>query len=252
MGSVIESSGPITLRAAVECTRALDRIEVIRNNRVVFTHCHNGTWEPPGGGTVRCKVAFEFGWGPAPHYGLQVGEKRWQGRLVAEGMAVRSVEGCFTRRGNAWEQVSDGEVQFSLTTDPRGRSADDTVQQTLVFEIEGPADRTISFECDGERLQFTLSEAMRESGLVVFEQRAKAMIREQFGLGENDFENPADGYYHNSYKIKRHLAIPEAGYSAEVEWTDEQVAPGRSWYYLRVSQLNGQYAWSSPVWVDNG
>ena len=25
---------------------------------------------------------------------------------------------------------------------------------------------------------------------------------------------------------------------------------GRSFYYLRVSQLNGQYAWSSPIWVE--
>jgi hypothetical protein len=252
MGSVIESAGPVTLRAAVEGTQALDRIEVIRNNRVVHTHCHNGTWQPPESGTVRCKVAFEFGWGPAARYGFDVGQKQWEGRLVAQGMAVRSVEGCFTRHGNNFEQVGDAEVQFALTTDPRRSSADDTVQQTLVFEIEGPADRVIVLECDGERLEFTLAGAMRETGLVVFYDGVKALIRDKFGLGEADFENPADAYYHNAYKIKRHLAIPDTGFEAALEWTDETPEPGRNWYYLRVSQLNGQYAWTSPIWVDNG
>ncbi len=250
MGSVVESSGPVTLRAAVECTQALDRIEILRNNRVVFTHCHNGTWAPPDAGTVRCKVAFEAGWGPAAQYGLQRADRQWQGRLVAEGMAVRSVEGCFTRHGNRYEQVSDAEVQFELTTSPRRNAAEDTAQQTLVFEIEGPADGTVVYECDGERMEFTLAKAMRESGLIVFYDEVKASVREQFGFGENDFENPADAYYHNAYKIKRHVAIPAEGYTAQVELTDDTPQDGQSWYYVRVSQLNGQYAWSSPIWVE--
>ena len=77
MGSVLQSAGPVGLRAAVDCTQALDRLEVIRNGRVCRTHCHNGSWEPPAGGTVRAKVAFEFGWGPAPRYGLTVQDKEW-------------------------------------------------------------------------------------------------------------------------------------------------------------------------------
>jgi len=68
-----------------------------------------------------------------------------------------------------------------------------------VFEIEGPADRAIVLECDGERLEFTLAEAMRESGLVIFYDKVKALVRDTFGLGEADFENPADAYYHNAY-----------------------------------------------------
>jgi hypothetical protein len=29
-------------------------------------------------------------------------------------------------------------------------------------------------------------------------------------------------------------------------------APGaaRDWYYVRVAQRNGQWAWSSPIWVE--
>jgi hypothetical protein len=56
--------------------------------------------------------------------------------------------------------------------------------------------------------------------------------------------------------VKRHTAIPQAGYTVRVVWQEEspgpglEACPGRSFYYLRVSQLNGQLAWSSPIWVD--
>jgi hypothetical protein len=59
-----------------------------------------------------------------------------------------------------------------------------------------------------------------------------------------------DAVYHNAHIINRHIAIPEAGYTAQIELAQTDFAPGRNYVYLRVSQLNGQYAWSSPVWVD--
>ena len=34
-----------------------------------------------------------------------------------------------------------------------------------------------------------------------------------------------------------------------IEYTDENLSPGKHWYYLRVIQDNGEMAWSSPIWV---
>jgi hypothetical protein len=39
------------------------------------------------------------------------------------------------------------------------------------------------------------------------------------------------------------------GESVAEEFTDETFDSG-SWYYLRVVQANGEWAWSSPIWVD--
>jgi hypothetical protein len=36
---------------------------------------------------------------------------------------------------------------------------------------------------------------------------------------------------------------------ASFEFTDKNLEPGQSWYYVRVLQEDGQLAWSSPVWV---
>ncbi len=250
MGSVIEGAGPRTLRASVECTEALDRIEVIRNGRVVHTHAHNGSWEAPTEGMVRCKLPFEFGWGPAAMYGFEVTEKRWQGRLRLREGRIVSVEGAFTRHGNRWTQTGDGEVEFELTTDARRNAAEDTAQQRLIVEIEAPADALCVLECDRHRTTFTPAEAMQRTGLIVYDQECRERIREQFGDQTGKWDDMRDAVYHNAHMIKRHIAIPQAGYVAQVELPQEDFAPGRNYVYLRVSQLNGQYAWSSPVWVD--
>jgi hypothetical protein len=36
---------------------------------------------------------------------------------------------------------------------------------------------------------------------------------------------------------------------ARFEFTDKQLEPGESWYYVRILQEDGQMAWSSPIWV---
>jgi hypothetical protein len=38
---------------------------------------------------------------------------------------------------------------------------------------------------------------------------------------------------------------------ASFEFADREFGPGRSYYYVRVLQQDGQLAWSSPVWVRN-
>lgn len=38
--------------------------------------------------------------------------------------------------------------------------------------------------------------------------------------------------------------------SKEVRWNcEDTLTTGRAWYYVRVTQEDGEMAWSSPVWV---
>jgi len=199
---------------------------------------------------VRCKLPFEFGWGPTAHYGFAVEDKEWQGHLrLVEGHIV-SVEGAFTRHGNSSRQVADNEVEFDLTTGPRRAAAAAATQARLIFEVEAPAEAMCVFECDTHRVTFTPAEAMRRSGLIVYDQEARERVTEQFGPQEGRWDDLRDAWYHNAHIIKRHMAIPQAGYTASIELEDADLPPGRNYFYLRVSQLNGQYAWSSPIWVD--
>ncbi len=50
MGSVIEAAGARAVRVSVRGSDAIDRIELLRGDRVLATHCHQGTWRPPPAG----------------------------------------------------------------------------------------------------------------------------------------------------------------------------------------------------------
>jgi len=249
MGDVIRPADARNLWAEVECSGGLDRIEVIKNNRVAHTLCHSGAWQVPAG-TVRAKVPVEVGWGPAGFHGFKIGKHVWTGSLDVEGGEVLSTEGCFTIHGQTITQTSPDTVTFELTThDRKGHSVTDTSQQTVVFELQAPADAPIRLTADGQTMTFTLAQAMRESALMVFDEQARDTVAEQFGVDPTSVEN-RDVFYHNAYILKRHMATPRKGYTARLEWEDTAAAEEMDFYYLRVSQLNGQLAWSSPVWVE--
>ena len=80
--------------------------------------------------------------------------------------------------------------------------------------------------------------------------QAKELINDQLGQSLAEVENP-DVFYHNAHKVKIHVAIPEVGYPVPFHYVDESPPAAWNWYRLRVTQLNGQMAWSSPIWLDN-
>ena len=58
-----------------------------------------------------------------------------------------------------------------------------------------------------------------------------------------------------AYRIKRnslkiHRTIPELNLKTAFTITDDSPGDRVDWYYLRVTQKNGQLAWSSPIWVE--
>jgi hypothetical protein len=254
MGSIVRTQGTPRVKAQVVCSQALDRVELLRNNRVVFTHCHSGTWDAPrDDGKVRAKLKVECGWGPTPQYNFAVGPKRWDGLLSVSDGRLWSVEPCFTFWGQHLEPLQHHSLQWNMTSAPRQHgvfSSGPACRQALIFELEAPANAPIALALDDWRTQITLADAMDRSQVVGFTDLAERQIEERFQLKPQEVEN-ADTFWHNAYKVKIHTAIPEVGYTAGVEWVDENMPSGRNWYYLRVTQQNGQMAWSSPIWVES-
>jgi len=244
MGGVIEGAEAVQIEARVIGSQAIDRIELLRNNRVIATHCHNGTWEPPESGTVRVKLQIEHGWGPNPGDNWEVGRREWRMRLTGEGITVRGVEGCFSYGGQSIDATGDHAVEYTLSTAPRST-------QSIIVELEGDVTSTVRLEGESVDEAHTLGELMEHGRLIVLRDEVRRMIREQFDYEFTpDDPEQGDATFHNAYKVKLHTAIPEAGYTASLSVRDDDLQPGWSWYYLRVSQLNEQYAWSSPIWID--
>ncbi len=262
MGSVVQSQEPVMIKAHIVGWHAIDRVELLRNERVLYTYCHSGTWDSPqSDGEMRLKIRIDFGWGPSSWYGLVTTDKIWQGQLRLDGGRLLAVQGGFSCLGQSVEKVSERECTWQLTTKPRPEVVEKTSEvgwaggvgwhnlQSLIFELEAsPADR-IHLTVDSESVDFSVEEALQGSRVWALMEGSRAIIKEQFGLSPGDIECD-DMFYHNAHKVKIHVAIPEAGYTVPFEFVDESALRGWNWYRLRISQLNGQMAWSSPIWLD--
>jgi len=256
MGKVFNSKTPANISVEAFGGHAIDRIEIIRNGRVIHTHCHPERWNiPTGDGIIRAKLRMQCGWGPEGVYGFkEIGSKAWKGSLrLSEGRIV-TVEPCFTYFGQQVKRVSRTRYDFILTTQPRIPSSALTARhhrsnsQGAIFEIEANLGSQITIEADSVSLNFSLEDALQNERLIALMEEAKTTIRKQFGLDPEQVENP-DVYWNNAWKNKIYRAIPYEGYHVKFSYTDENPREGENYYYVRVTQLNGQMAWSSPIWM---
>lgn len=246
MGGAVTARGAVQISAAVTGESAIDRIELLRNGRVIATHCHADTWDAePSGPRVHAKLRITVGWGPGHEYGFRSAERRWNGRLSIEGGEIVGASGCFTRFGQHLQRASDRQWEWELTTSDR-REPEENVQG-IVFELTGSPDARLSLEVDGQAVQLSLQDALAGSRVVPLLDEASAALRDQFGLTPKDVPSP-DVLYHNAPKIKIHRAVPEDAYTARATFSDDATAG--AYYYLRVSQTNGQLAWTSPIWIE--
>ena len=121
----------------------------------------------------------------------------------------------------------------------------------MVIELEAIPSEQFHLAVEGESIVFTVREALQRSRVLAMMGEVRRLIKDQFGLSPAKVENQ-DIFWHNAYKVKMHLAIPEVGYAVPFSFLDESPSAGWIWYRLRITQLNGQMAWLSPIWLDNG
>jgi hypothetical protein len=97
------------------------------------------------------------------------------------------------------------------------------------------------------RYELTWSQA-RATAVFAGLRESRERVARCFGLTPQSIDNP-DPYWHNARKVLLHRAVPRSAYTVDHTFLDRQPPTGTNFYYVRVSQLNGQLAWSSPIWV---
>ncbi|MBN1808049.1 MAG: hypothetical protein JW909_03210 [Planctomycetes bacterium] len=241
-----QGSGPVEVRWNLRCSDALDRIEILRNGRVLHVYSHRGKWRTPAGG--RIKVRLETGWGPDTADGFKTPLRRWSGSLALSGGRIIAAEPCFTVKGSS-VSLDKSRSSFTLTNHQRDtRTRDHTATQALVFELVCAEDGRITLNMDGAETSYSPRDLCMDEHLSVDYEGIHRIVEEQFGLAPADIPNH-DVYYHNAWKHRLSRAVPEEAYAVQGAFVDESPPPGESFYYMRVIQENGQAAWSSPVWV---
>jgi hypothetical protein len=245
MGSIIRSRGPRRIVVRVTGCDALDRIEILRDGRVLATHCHQGTWQFPERGSSRFKIRIEAGWGPRPGE-LDLPDRHWHGHLKLDKGRIISWEPCWISGGQSAPVLSDGDADFHLISG--GKTVAQPHQNANIFEFEADVTARLNLNLNGQSVSETLEELARSSRGLWYREEAIRTLQEQAGIPPGDPERD-DVYYLTGYKAKIHRLVPEAGYSAVFEIEDDEPLRGESNYRVRVEQRNAQRAWSSPIWV---
>ncbi len=234
IGEETTVSGAREVRVSVKGCDALDRVEVVKNNRPlerVF-----GAAPPESlGDPIVAKVRLEWGWGD------QEEPVRWDGDVRLTEGELLAVEPCFTgdpvlapsddkggveseddpfhgivsqdNRGVSWFSNTKGNVHPLL----RGTCS-------LILEVRAPAKASLAFQVNGNRFEHRLEDLLVGS-------------QTEFMRGWR------------SEALLVHRAVPEAQLCSSLAFEDTTDGQETDFYYVRVSQENGQWAWSSPIWI---
>lgn len=237
----------------VDCPLPLDRVELIHDGNVERVYTHQDTVQKEE--SNRYRMLIEFGWGPTPEYGdFDETEFDWSGTIHARDGTVTAVQPRFSGFGQQYE-FEDGECKFELVTSrdnqsyllPEGDA--DRTTQGFVIEIAGGDDSSVVVDVDGERLEVQLKSARETNYLFTFDDECRNRLIEEFDLHDENIENP-DIIYHNSRKVRVGRAHHESRCRASVEFDGLPASDDEDYYYVRAAQHNGQYAWGSPIWID--
>ena len=230
MGGEADYNDEREIRFKVEGWDELSKIELIRNNSVIKTYCP----DQKCGNNSRYRTRLAFGWGPWND--LEIPRIcDWKISLSTSTAICNGGFGAFLcgpfdeERRNKIIWTPDG---FSVTSYTSRKNAfRDMAMNAVAFEIQTDSPDNVWFN-----LQLKLPVCLDR----------KLCMRE---LMENSFVDFVGGFPKEAFKIYR--LIPENRFLFDGQFIDRFTVTNQdSFYYLRVTQKNGQMAWSSPIWIN--
>ena len=232
MGDVVRGNSR-RIYLNVDGESCIDYVDIVKNGQILARM--NGPLTPvaPEGDTVRCKVKVDFGWNREERY------VHWQGKLSVDKGRILSVTPCF--RGAAFTSPQEGETEFHTHVNrivsvgdketeldmysSKNPNTTTAAMQAVILELEMPKDGKVIAEFNGKKFEHTLGELLEGS-------RSHFMI----------------GWLSEAILFNR--AMPESCFKLEHYMEDKEPQRDTDYYYVRVRQRDGQWAWSSPIWAE--
>ena len=211
----------------------IDYVDIVKNGQILARMSGPLTPVAPEGDTVRCKVKVDFGWNREEKY------VHWQGKLSVDKGQIHSVTPCF--RGAAFTSPQEGETEFHTHVNrivsvgdketeldmysSKNPNTTTAAMQAVILDVEMPKDGKVIAEFNGKKFEHTLGELLEGS-------RSHFMI----------------GWLSEAILFNR--AMPESCFTLEHYMEDKEPQRDTDYYYVRVRQRDGQWAWSSPIWAE--
>ncbi len=210
MGEAFTCAGRPRIEVSVHGTAPLYSVQVIRGDRVVYDH---ELVRPADHTTGKIRVTWR-----GARLKSRGRHTNWEGSLkIADGNFGSVTEFAFDNPRQGVTHSSDKEIRWSSMT-----SGD---LDGLIVGVDGADNPRFRFESEPISFSFTLSEL-----------RSGPITREAGRVDQ---------------RVEVSLARAKPG-PEEVEFifADEEVGRGTHPYYVRVTQEDGEMAWSSPLYVD--
>jgi len=230
MGADVAKTADREIDIRVEAQDSIAMIELIRNGQTIQRHFpedHASTLKLPG----RAKCRVQYGWGPWA--ALDLGRTcQWDLSLRLDKGRFLQATPCF--QSGPYEEemrdrlraVSERELHLQSFTSRVQCYAEDPTK-AVVCEIEGGPDSMLTLQ---------------------LRQPVEQTVATRLGdLVEDNVVTFTGVFTSESFIVNRLVGPTE--YAAKVRWTDRRPNADADWYYVRVTQHNGQLAWSSPIWV---
>ena len=232
MGEVV-SGDKRRIYVNVSAESCIDYVDIVKNGRLIARM--NGpllpVYEPAD--LIRCKIKMEYGWNREEKY------VNWDGMVSIDKGRILSVTPCF--RGAAFTSPQEGETEFHTHVNRIRSVTDNSAElelytsknpntttpstQAVILDVEMPLDGVITSDFNGRQFRHTLAELLEG--------------------GRSHFMR---GWLSEAVLFNR--AMPQSCWSIEHYMEDDGKETDSDWYYVRVRQKDGQWLWTSPIWVE--
>lgn len=235
LGESIHAGKQRRIRLSVHGWDALDKVEVLKNGRVI----HRFAPQLPATGVTRgpFRLRLTWGWGPRKN------RVRWRGSISIDEGSILRADSAFAGAAIVAPQKNQGdeetpdeenlphaieeraEKSVSWRSVTMGNlSMRHALTQAMSLELEAPLTAKVKVEVNGQRFIHVLSELL--------------------GKGYAHFLR---GWLSEAIRIGPLVPCQECLVEAEFDdWPDRDVDN----YRLRAAQQNGQWVWLTPIWCE--
>ena len=238
MGTRQDDAAVRRIDSRVNGTAPIDAIDVIKNGTIVYTRRY---LESEVSEEARVQITFESSTETHGERTPPRGGRPWKGSIQVAGATLVGYDDPWFTQPATYRVARDAEdrnrIDFDFPT--RGRP------KSLVLELRGAGPDTV-VTVDME----TTTESRGSGGYVRVPQELPANTV-RFRLG--DLKGQVD---RRDYQVLEHTdalsaQIVTEGRALDQEFTFTDQGENRpgDYYYLRVRQIDGSMAWSSPFWV---
>jgi len=232
MGAEIPATEKRMFEIDVDAPDSIEMVELVRGSRTIKRHFPADEIEERDRLPGRARCRLQYGWGPWSALDLErVCE--WEMRVTIDGGRFLGFERCFQSGPFGEEitdharQISDREIELRSFTSRRQAYLQDPTK-ALILDIQADANA---------HLEIRLRRPV--------ELTRRVALQDLTGGNDVTFTGV---FTSESFQIHR-LVFPQES-RCHLQWEESRsTADGPDRYHVKVRLHNGQYAWSSPIWV---